>query len=389
MSAAEGRSFHNRLTHSMKVAQVSRRLAERLIAQNLILQEKLDPDICEAAALAHDLGHPPFGHVGEKKLNELAVAEGLSDGFEGNAQTFRILTRLGVHKSAYPGLNLTRGTLNATLKYPWPRARKGDEHRKFGYYDDDLSAFTFARAGGPSGKGQSLEAQVMDLSDEITYSVHDLEDFYRAGMIPLDRLVDPKGPVMSAFLGDWKAREPKSSHRPFFDDDKAVEEVCQLLEAGVIDAASPGSKEQLQVLSEFRSIAITRLINAAKFDGTAIAVSKETKHVMAFLKQLIWRFVIRNPRLATQQCGQQKVIERLFRAFYDALRDPKGNVDVVPTRFAASADQVTKEQDASDRKLKSARLAVDIVASLSEAEAVLLDKRLSGVESGSVSDLVM
>ena len=129
-SAAEGASFHNRLTHSIKVAQVGRRLAELLLSRDKDLAGFLDPDVVEAAALAHDLGHPPFGHVADRHLCALAVENDLGDGFEGNAQTFRIVTRLSVRRSGGGlGLDLTRATLAATAKYPWFRKRTVTETR--------------------------------------------------------------------------------------------------------------------------------------------------------------------------------------------------------------------------------------------------------------------
>lgn len=133
VSADEGTVIHNRLTHSLKVAQVSRRIAERIKSDpnvtDAILNKLggLDPDVCEAAGLAHDLGHPPFGHVAEAKLQELMKNTGH---FEGNAQSFRILTKIEPHRDEYRGLNLSRATLAAVTKYPMPRTEKGGKKTK-------------------------------------------------------------------------------------------------------------------------------------------------------------------------------------------------------------------------------------------------------------------
>src|SRR5688500_12236926 len=129
-----GLLVHNRLTHSLKVAQVARAIAERLTADEAHrdLLEKLggcDPDVVEAAALAHDLGHPPFGHLGERVLDRLARQRlGLTDGFEGNAQSYRIVTSTEIRGQATIGLNLTNAVRAAILKYPWTRRTHPDPH---------------------------------------------------------------------------------------------------------------------------------------------------------------------------------------------------------------------------------------------------------------------
>jgi dGTPase len=172
-----------RLTHSLECAQVGRGLGKAL---------GCDPDLVETACLAHDLGHPPFGHTGEGALAEIAADIG---GFEGNAQSLRILTRLEAKTfvSAGPtagrsaGLNLTRAALDASCKYPWGREVND---RKYGVYDDDRDVFTWLREGAPDGR-KCLEAQVMDWSDDIAYSVHDLEDAIHAEHLGLAVLHDP------------------------------------------------------------------------------------------------------------------------------------------------------------------------------------------------------
>jgi dGTPase len=189
-SSAPGATFHNRLTHSFKVGQVARRLAERLKVEEpgIDLVDKLDVDATEAAALGHDLGHPPFGHIGEQVLAEEMAEAG---GFEGNAQSFRIVNRLAMRDPEHLGLNLTPVTLNGMLKYPWlPGEKPGEpDAREFGAYWSDREAFLAAQgASTVRPRQRTLEAELMDWSDDITYAVHDLEDFYRVGLVPLERL---------------------------------------------------------------------------------------------------------------------------------------------------------------------------------------------------------
>jgi dGTPase len=175
-----------RLTHSLECAQIGRELGAAL---------GCDPDLVDGACLAHDLGHPPFGHNGEFALAQVAAGCG---GFEGNAQSLRLLTSLEA-KVHGAGLNLTRATLDATLKYPWLASQAAASPGKYGCYDEDAEVFGWVRDGAPPGR-PCLEAQVMDWADDVAYSVHDLEDGLHGGLISLEALREPEAAIQVAEL---------------------------------------------------------------------------------------------------------------------------------------------------------------------------------------------
>jgi len=222
VSASGSGLLHNRLTHSLKVAQVARAIGERLAGDPVVAElGGCDLDVVEAAALAHDLGHPPFGHLGEQELDRLARHRfGLPDGFEGNAQSFRIVTTTDTGGPASAGLDLTAAVRAAMLKYPWTRRAHPHPHprempdpprgasepadepgtgsTKFSVYVTELDDMAQARepfTGLLEPWQQTVEASVMDTADDIAYAIHDLEDFHRIGVLQ-------HAPV-AAELGRW------------------------------------------------------------------------------------------------------------------------------------------------------------------------------------------
>ncbi len=230
-----------RLTHSLECAQVGRELAKEI---------GCDPDLVDAACLAHDIGHSPFGHNGEFALNELAAPYG---GFEGNAQSLRLLTRLEP-KVAGAGLNLTRATLDATLKYPWFSQGPGT---KFGVYAEDAEVFAWIRQGVPEGR-PCLEAQVMDWADDVAYSVHDLEDGFYAGLITFKNLKS----------STERSVVTRTTATTYCDDGVSLAELEQVLDdllaLEVWPAAYDGGPETAAALKNLTSELIGRFCVAAQ-----------------------------------------------------------------------------------------------------------------------------
>ena len=391
VSAPElGRPFHTRLTHTLKVAQVARRIAEKLRQQlddgtltgsAAALVGCLDVDATESAALAHDLGHPPFGHLAEKVLDGKARDAG---GFEGNAQSFRIVTRLAL-RGARPGLDLTRQTLNGMLKYPWLRS---DEHpkrgKKWGSYSSDEETFKNVRKLSPADE-RSLEACIMDWADDITYAVHDLDDFSRAGLIPLDKLAsDPR--ERERFRGRLEGEVRLDG------DGGSAQQLLDALDQAVsfvdLDGDYEERPEQRIALRSFGSMLITRYIDAFTVEETAesgradVVINDDAKHQVEALKQLTMLYVVRRPSLAVVQKGQAHLIGHLWDWYMDAT-GPAGDIRLLPPAYRARLIDANNE---THSKLARIRLVTDLVAGMTEKSAVELYRRMMGMTSGSILD---
>jgi dGTPase len=382
----EGYIFHNRLTHTLEVAQIGRRLAELLRAQFPTANGYIDPDVVECAAMAHDLGHPPFGHAAEDELNRIAHANGLSDGFEGNAQSFRIITRLAELGPRWPnGLDLTRASLNAVLKYPWvatkiPPTTSPHKKGKFGAYASDDVAFDFARVLGPAAFEQCPEAQIMDLADDIAYSVHDVDDFYRAGLLPLDQLATDRSQFYD-FLARWQQQGGPMIAMP---EMRQLENLLGLVRLGL---PYSGTRAQRAGLRAFTSTQIGNFVQAVTLqsDPTCVwrvEITPARKLDIQFLKQLVWDFVITNPRLASLQTGQRRIIRELFTIYHDAINHDQ--LDVIPPLFREEAESLIAGHATSSPD--AVRLAIDIVASFGDEQATKMAHRLTGIAVGSVRD---
>ncbi|MDP3509299.1 MAG: dNTP triphosphohydrolase [Candidatus Melainabacteria bacterium] len=269
ISADHGYVFHNRLTHSLKVAQLSRRIAEHLLREQggqVAEAGGLDPDAAEAAGLAHDLGHPPFGHIAEDELNLAIKKLDSEDGYEGNAQSFRLVAKLMVGDAIDrhsiplpPGLNLTRSTLNGILKYPWMINENPSKQNKWGSYKTERDLFNWVRQDYDTSFGvrtKSLEAEVMDWADDITYAVHDVVDFYCAGRIPLEQLGRKNSVELKSFLDEVFERPGNESLKT---NRQQLEERIQYIVDFVfssIDSRYTGTIDQRKTLWQLMTLLI-------------------------------------------------------------------------------------------------------------------------------------
>ncbi|NED99971.1 deoxyguanosinetriphosphate triphosphohydrolase [Phytoactinopolyspora halotolerans] len=351
----------NRLTHSLEVAQVGRELGKAL---------GCDPDVVDTACLAHDLGHPPFGHNGEDALDTITAHIG---GFEGNAQTLRLLTRLEA-KASHPdgrsaGLNLTRASLDAATKYPW---RRGTVHpKKFGVYEDDMAVFTWLRTGAPDQR-RCLEAQVMDFADDVAYCVHDVEDAIVGGWLQPWRVLD---------VQEERQRFAELT-RSWYLPDTPLEEILHTLDrlrssSFWVDAYD-GRRASLAALKDMTSQLIGRFSAHAQrathdvYGGgrltryaADLCVPHQTRLEVGVLKGLAATYVMTARDRAETYGDQRALVEELV----DLLRDraPEGLEPIFRDDWDHAPDDAAR-----------LRVIVDQVASLTDASAYLLHSRLKG-----------
>ncbi|CRK55573.1 Deoxyguanosinetriphosphate triphosphohydrolase [Alloactinosynnema sp. L-07] len=347
----EGSDVHGiprtRLTHSLEVAQIGRGIAEEL---------GCDPDIVETAGLAHDIGHPPFGHNGERALDEAAKDCG---GFEGNAQTLRILVRLEP-KILGHGLNLTRASLDAATKYPWPRR---DGVRKFGVYDDDIEVFDWIRDGAPPDR-QCIEAQLMDWSDDVAYSVHDVEDGVRAGRITLGSLADPaERAAIAQMASKHFSSEPVSALENAATELLTLPVVAEARAYdGSLDAQVALKRLTSELVGRYASAVVT---GTRKAHGNGpltrysadLVIPHQVAAEVALLKAMAVRYVMSDPVRLAMQARQRGLITNLVATLI------RRGAEVLEPAFrpawAAATDHGAR-----------LRVVVDQVASLTDAQAV-------------------
>ena len=344
-----------RLSHSLECAQIGRELGESLGA---------DPDLQDTACLAHDLGHPPFGHNGEEALAQIASEFG---GFEVNAQSFRLLVRLEAKtvdsdgKSV--GLNLTRASLDGATKYPWPRSQNP---RKFGVYEDDVEVFNWMRTGAPIDK-KCIEAQIMDWSDDCAYSVHDLEDAIFANQVSVknfERDFEDLYAVMVRDYGsDASAQEAVDAHK-------------RLSALSAWPHYYDGTHRSLARLKDSTSQLIGRFVLAAELETRKIhgvgplsrysadlEIPREQKIEVDFLKAIAGHYLINAAHSQDRYAKQQVIISEL--------------VEMLRARAPQELDSFfLKSWNEAGDEMARMRVIIDQVAALTDPGAYALHATL-------------
>jgi dGTPase len=309
----------------------------------------------EAAALAHDLGHPPFGHDAEDELDRLLVEAGVTEGFEANAQSFRVVCSLaGAGEPC--GMDLTRATLAAILKYPWLRGGNPDYPGKWGAYTSEAEAFRWVVEALPVAGDPSLEARLMDWADLLAYAVYDFEDFVRSGDIPIAQL-----------------RSSATERQWLLDLVFARRQVCaaeQPVYARVLDrllAEVPQPEGDFRRFRNALRCFANRLVDEAisgvslRDDGVgAVILTDPAQHAMIMLTEgLTWHYVIDSEKIAPIRAEQRQIIRALFLELASScdVEWPAGGA--VPRRRAAQP-----------RRAEHLRLVADTIASMSERQVM-------------------
>ncbi|SDC03887.1 deoxyguanosinetriphosphate triphosphohydrolase family protein [Microbacterium enclense] len=410
--------MHSRASHTHKVALVARELAEAIsrralsdegVARAIAAHGGLDVPACEAAGLAHDLGHPPFGHAGEQVLDRLLRKGGVTDGFEGNAQTFRIVTLLDDERIDRRGMDLTNVTLNAILKYPFRRPTQDADDfstKKFGVYSSDVAAFERARTAmfsdDPASRRQSLEASIMDLADDIAYAIHDLEDFAAAGAIDMTRVLSDLNDALNAVRSGPKAFEESPATDPFTAETTRLRDyeglfsdsdyVLALTNTRTLFTETFSAKSELDgvVLAQLKQLLSDRITSFFKNlvisdtpdydDGPAVRLDKTDWHNMQALKVITRRYLIATPRMGTIQRAQTRTIERLFRGLTSWMRSAP-DITSLPTGLQETlvlSDVRPPKKPVKKLSEAQLRAVADYICTMSDAEAALRADWFSG-----------
>jgi dGTPase len=315
------------------------------------------------------------------------------------------VTKLARRRLQFDGLNLTRASLNAALKYPWPRASLFspaerhkddgvDRYKKWGVYSTESEDFEFAREilrgeFGQPGDKKTIEAEIMDWADDVAYALHDVEDFYRAGRIPLERFIKGE-PEVSHFA---KYTEDKLQDKLALDKDEIESILLLITERSPIERQYAGSTAQRAGLKassgELIGDCVTSVSLASDIDAEPLLyIPDHLKKQVEILKQLTWYYVIDDRAVKTQQHGQRAVVRELFDIYFKTTgssdRDLRG---ILPEGSLEELGRMEQHEDRPD-EVTRARIVADIISSMTERQLLLTHRKLTGIELGSITDLI-
>lgn len=340
--------FRTRLTHTLECAQIGRGVARSLPGapwEEVVTEFDHFPDLVEAICLAHDLGHPPFGHNGELALQE-EMRTHCNSLFEGNAQSFRIVTYLepktlgqtADNRDRWVGLNLTRTTLRSMCKYPLketPAMRK-KRHPKFGIYEDPLDeeVFSWMWDGDPATADRTLATEILDLADDLAYAVHDFEDGVWSGMIPLYALMEEDDQAVTALSRKVQDRDRDRKGKAKLFPKREVELALNDLLAPLKSEAErvrskvtvkskhwaerpfDRSKESRANLKNFCAFLIGEVIEDVTSGGKFSPPSEDVQRRIDLLTGMAWVWMIERSDLATKRYAQRGVVKDLFDGYW-------------------------------------------------------------------------
>jgi dGTPase len=426
VTPGQGDFFRTRLTHTLEVAQVASRLAEQMNSTVLQLQADgkladwdedlaeliapdglIDPDVCAAAAILHDLGHPPFGHAGERAL-AATIPTLLADpdcpwdqtdhgSFDGNAQSFRLAVHALPHKRLGGGLELTRAVLDACLKYP---RMHGEGVRKWSVFPSEKGVFEdFVRQDVPQEihEQQTIEAAIMDWADDIAYSVHDIDDWSQAGYMPIvDLVTSPQrieslsNDILRAWKENGKEHDPDETRAAIQELFRSPEGPFGAVRKVVADGKDdPTSWPVIDAIRQARSALFGEFMASTKLrlrpdSGDApskryrltLDVDKRSKLRCDVLREMLNVYVISSPQMATHQHGHMRVVEELLWIHARAAWNASDHTLAI---FPFEVREELRAGEGHNQRLL--RLVVDSVASMTDAYAQLRHARLTGADS--------
>ncbi len=392
--------YRTRLTHSLEVAQLSQAIARNMLAEEPRLGRCLTPHLAEAIALAHDLGHPPFGHAGEQTLDACMreVSRKARQGgrkalrFEANAQTFHMLAAAEPKSPGYPGLNLTRATLSGVIKYPYEQDLGND---KFIFASDMTSARWALRRGAPiltassSRRGMKQETpitcQILDWADDCAYSIHDVEDALQAQFLRPGDLLDAR---FTRLVSLRYEEMRKSDGGPRLGQEQVRERMADLkrrIQGPESGDERPHRKQALRnILNDLvTSVTVQRVTGSRREDyAWRLVVPEEARIISVLCKAIIWEAVIIDPRVAAMSTKGKEILRDLFHLLLAELVEKK-SLALFPLFY-----RPVIEECLAGGELRAARGVCDFLAQLTDMDALRLHALLRGSKASSMFDLM-